>query len=311
MEGLASDARQRGIPRKWLAAAQPISLMTIFLLMAACSAASVGQPGASAGDREAAPSRAPGNDTGQPGPGQGDGVPFADLVDRKIVKTGEITLEVPRVSAAAGEVRAMAVSLGGYVSGSQAGGADDAATLTLRVPAESVDEALERLRDLDGEIRVEATSEEDVTASVVDLEARIRNLQVSEEQYRALVEQAGNVDDILAVQRRLDEVRGEIEQLTAQLQQLSGLAALSTLTVTLVPVATPVEDAAEGWDPGATWNQAVAALVSAGQAVADLAIWLLVVVVPLVLIALLMLWLGLRIAPLVRRRFPPAPAADD
>ena len=36
-------------------------------------------------------------------------------------------------------------ALGGYVGGSQAGTADDAATLTLRIPAQRFDDALQRL----------------------------------------------------------------------------------------------------------------------------------------------------------------------
>jgi len=239
------------------------------------------------------------------------GVPFADLVDRKIVKTGEITIEVPAVGAAVGELRAMALSLDGYVSDSRTGGEEDSATVTLRVPADRFDDALDRLHDMDGEIRVEATRDEDVTTSIVDLEARIRNLQASEQQYRLLVQRAEKVDDVLAVQSRLDDVRGQIEQLTAQLTQLNGLAALSTLTVTLVPVSTPVEDAAAAWDPGSTFGKAVAALVSAGQTVADAAIWLVIVVLPLLVIVAIVAWLALRLRPVAERAARPTPAADE
>jgi tetrahydromethanopterin S-methyltransferase subunit G len=249
----------------------------------------------------------PGSGEGQEdGGGQGS-VPFADLAERKIVKTGEITLEVPVVGAAVGELRAMALALDGYVSGSRTGGEDDSATVTLRVPADRFDEALERLHDMDGKVRVEATKDEDVTSSVVDLEARIRNLRASEEQYRILVRRAERINDVLAVQSRLDDVRGQIEQLTAQLTQLNGLATMSTLTVTLVPASTPVEDAAEAWDPGSTFGNAAAALVSAGQAVADAAIWLFIVGLPILLIAAIGLWLAMRLRPVAGRLARPEP----
>jgi tetrahydromethanopterin S-methyltransferase subunit G len=286
-------------------------LVLLAVLLAACGAGSAPQAGATVAGEPAASADGGNGEPAGGGAGQGDGVPFADLVDRKIIKTGEVTLEVPRVGAAIGEVRAMAASLRGYVAGSRAGSSDETATLELRVPADAFDEALERLHDMEGEVRVEATNEEDVTSSVVDLEARIRNLEASERQYRVLVERAQDVDDILAVQSRLDQVRGEIEQLTAQLQQLSDLAALSTLTVTLVPAVVPVQVVAEGWDPGVTFGKALAALVGAGQGLADLAIWIGVVVLPTLLAGALLLWLALRITPIVRRRVPPAPVADD
>jgi hypothetical protein len=289
-------------------------MLAVVSLLAAC--ASAGSARAPAGASSGAGGEQPAAE--EPG-GDGDfaggeaigGVPLADLAERKIVRTGEVTLEVPAVGSAVGELRAMALALGGYVSGSRTGGEDEAATVTLRIPADRFDDALDRLHAMDGEVRVEATRDEDVTSAVVDLEARIRNLQASEAQYRLLVRRAEKIDDVLAVQSRLDQVRGEIEQLTAQLTQLNGLAALSTLTVTLVPVSTPVEDAAEAWDPGSTFGNAVAALVSAGQGLADVAIWFLIVGLPILVIVAIVVWLAMRFRPAAGRLAPPAPSAEE
>jgi len=294
------------------AVALTAAALLLVLVTAACGAGSAGAPAPQGGGGAAASAAAqPSNQQGgNPGSGQGS-VPFADLAERKIIKTGEITLEVGSVGPAVGEVRAMAVALGGYVGDSHAGGEDDAATLTLRVPADRFEEALERLRAMDGEVRSEATGEVDVTSSIVDLEARIRNLEASERQYRALVQRAQQVDEILSVQSRLDDVRGQIEQHQAQLEQLNGLAALSTLTVTLMPATRPIEVAAEGWDPGATLNKAVATLVGVGQGATDLLIWLLVVVLPMLLVVGVAVLLAARLAPTLRRRLATLPAGEE
>jgi len=236
-------------------------------------------------------------------------VPFAALADRQIIKTGEVIVEVDNVAAALGRVRALTGQLGGYVGGSQAGTLEDSATLTLRIPADRFEDALAQLHELEGKVVSESTREEDVTSAIVDLEARIANLEASELQYRALVERAQAIDDILAVQTRLDSVRGEIEQLSAQHEQLSGLAGMSTLTVTLTPSPTPVvEQATEDWDPGATFENAVAALVGFGQGATDVLIWLGIVGLPLlVAVGVLALVVG-RMLPLARRRLPAPPA---
>jgi hypothetical protein len=296
----------------------------IGLFVVILAVASLGAACASAGSAEAPARASSGAGVGEepvaPEPGDGDdsagdeapgGVPLADLAERKIVRTGEVTLEVPAVGAAVGELRAMALALDGYVSGSRTGGEDEAATVTLRIPADRFDEALDRLQAMEGKVRAEATRDEDVTSAVVDLEARIRNLQASEVQYRLLVRRAEKIDDVLAVQSRLDQVRGEIEQLTAQLTQLNGLASMSTLTVTVVPASTPVEDAAAAWDPGSTFGNAVAALVSAGQGVADAAIWLLIVGLPILVIVAIVAWVALRVRPAARRLARPAPMAKE
>ena len=231
---------------------------------------------------------------------------FLAPIEQRIIKTGEVTLEVDNVGEMIGRVRAMAASLNGYVGGSQAGTLDDRATLTLRIPADSFDEALAQLHEMDVDVIAEATREEDVTGQVVDLQARIDNLAASEASYRELVAQATEVEDILAVQSRLDQVRGEIEQLTAQLDQLEVQAALSTLTVTLIPHVEPVTEQTEVWDPGAQLDRALASLVGIGQGLFDGIIWFGVVWLPILLVLALLVLVTLRGLLEVRRRMPPA-----
>ena len=113
------------------------------------------------------------------------------------------------------------------------------------------------------------------------------------------------IEDVLSVQSRLDEVRGQIEQLQAQLLTVSGQADLSTLTVTLIPRAEPVEAVQSGWDPGATWSSAVASLVGIGQGLLDVLIWFAVVWLPVLLVVGLIGLLVWRGSVEVRRRMPP------
>jgi len=273
------------------------------------------EPAASAGRDQAAGEEAAGSDGDDAagGPAAGDG--FAAPIEQRIIKTGEVSVEVPEVQTAVGQVRAFALELGGYVGGSQAGSRDESATLTLRVPAARFDEALERLRALEGEVVAEATRESDVTRQIVDIQARVANLEASEASYRTLLERAERIDDVLAVQSRLDGVRGEIEQLEAQLQEIEGDADLSTLTVSLIPAAQPVEAVAEAWDPGAQFNGALAALVGIGQGLVSALIWIGIVWLPVLLVLALLVLLALRGLLEVRRRLPlaaePVPAGRE
>ena len=285
-------------------------ILVLGLILAACGSAgsaqdagaqreALGEPAASAA-REGAggPGSEPDPDDGAP--------PLAAPIEQRIVKTGEVTLEVENVGEALGRVRAMAVELGGYVGGSQAGTLEDRATLTIRVPAASFEDALARLHAMDAELVAEATREQDVTGQVVDLGARIENLRASEASYRELVARAERVEDILAVQSRLDDVRGQIEQLTAQLEALEGQAALSTLTVTLVPRPTPITTTTEEWDPAGQLDRALASLVGIGQGLLDGLIWFVVVWLPILLLLALLGLIALRGVLEVRRRMPAA-----
>ena len=301
--------------RTFPAAPRMLALLIILvlgLILAACGAESAGAPDAA--EREQGgelPAASPGAQDDASGPGSepdpDDGAPpLAAPIEQRIVKTGEVTLEVENVGEALGRVRAMAVELGGYVGGSQAGTLEDRATLTIRIPAASFEDALARLHGIDAKVIAEATREQDVTGQVVDLGARIENLRASEASYRELVARAERVEDILAVQSRLDDVRGQIEQLQAQLDALEGQAALSTLTVTLVPRPTPVTTTTEDWDPAAQLDRALASLVGIGQGLFDGLIWFVVVWLPILLILALLGLIALRGVLEVRRRLPAA-----
>lgn len=304
-----TDAPRPAALRRWL----PIILGAVVLLSACASAGS--SPGVFAPVAEEAPIGAPapaGDATDEDGGTARERTDaLAALIEQRIIKTGEMTIQVENVGAALGSVRALALELGGYVGGSQAGTLDDAATLTLRIPADRFEDALVRLHEIDGDVLAEATREEDVTTQIVDLEARIANLRASEESYRTLLDRAERIEDVLAVQTRLDQVRGEIEQLAAQLENVTGQAELSTLTVTLTPNAQPVSAQTKAWDPGAELSEAVASLVGIGQALASAVIWFVVVWLPVLLVLTFIALLAWRGVLELRRRLPPAPVAQE
>jgi hypothetical protein len=251
--------------------------------------------------------------------GMGDDLALSDRVsadapatvdDALIVRTGSLELEVENVSAALGAARAEVAALGGYVAGSDEvdQGESRWASVTYRVPVERFAEALAALRDLSDRVVRESTQSAEVTATVVDLDARIANLRASEAALVEIMDRAGRIDDVLSVQARLEVVRGQIEQLEAQRNHLADQAALSTISVSwLTPVAA-VTVVQEGWDAASVVDSALAQTVEVLQGLASAAIWLAVVVLPLVGLPLLVL-LGL--ALLLRRRSRVAVAASE
>ncbi|MGH2446380.1 MAG: DUF4349 domain-containing protein [Candidatus Limnocylindria bacterium] len=294
-----------------------IAALLVALVLAACGSAGSAAPGDAGGDGLVAEpgASAPAEDSAEePATGGGPGAPEGDLapIEQRIIKTGEVGLEVDNVAEILARVRGMAVELGGYVGGSQAGTLDESASVTLRIPAARFDELLTRLHELDGvEVISEATREADVTREIIDLEARIRNLEASEESYRVLLDRAEKIEDILTVQSRLDQVRGQIEQLEGQLQTIEGQADLSTLTVTLIPRAQPVEVAQAAWDPGGQLESAVAAVVGIGQGILDALIWFVIVWVPILLVLGIIGVVVLRAWIEVRRRLLVQPVSSE
>lgn len=196
-------------------------------------------------------------------------------IDRKIVKTGYLTLEVDDTVEAMNGVAAVAKELGGYVVSSQKH-EDDGTTygrVSIRVPAERFDEAFDRLRKLAIDVPYESTDSRDVTEEYTDLEAQLRNLEATEAQYLALLEKAETVEDILAVQRELSHVRGEIERIKGRMQYLERTSDMSLIEVNLQETK-PLGQA--GWTALQTLESAARGLITFGRVLGDVAIWLVI-----------------------------------
>jgi hypothetical protein len=203
--------------------------------------------------------------------------------DAKIVRTGSLELEVNGFAEALTRARAAIAGLGGYIAASEERheAERDFATVTYRIPADRWDDAVDALRGIATTILGERTQAVEVTSQLVDLEARISNLRATEQALVAIMAKATRIPDILEVQAQLTTVRSEIEQLEAQRAQLEDQASYGTLSVAWSTPVAPVVETQQAWNPAAEIERAVAALLSVGQIVATVGIWLLIVGLPL------------------------------
>ena len=156
--------------------------------------------------------------------------------DAKVIRNGSLTLVVTSPAGALEDVQRIIAGIpGAFIATADVRQAGDLqpTSLTLRVPAANFDQALAALRALAQEVLAEQVTARDVTEEYTDLDARLRNLRAAETQLLALLEQAANVEDLLKVENRLAEVRGEIEQLQGRLNVLENRIALATIHVSL------------------------------------------------------------------------------
>jgi len=156
---------------------------------------------------------------------------------RKLIRTGQATVEVPSYRKAAQELTRLAESLGGYAADSQSrrdDGGHERGTLTLRVPAGRFDELLAGTAAL-GIVRSQNVSAQDVTKAYADLETRLRVKRDTAERLRAILRtQTAKLSDVLEAERELARVTGEIEQTEGERRFYDQQIALSSLTVELV-----------------------------------------------------------------------------
>jgi hypothetical protein len=160
---------------------------------------------------------------------------FADTAVSLIIRSGEARIEVTDIRAAVTQLRELAQRVGGHVaSSSYHGGREEirAATLELKVPAARYDEAVAAL-DRVGRVEYVNSRAEDAGEEYADASARLANARRLEERLLALLtSRTGKLEEVLAVERELARVRGEIERIEGRLRYLRTRAAMSTLTVT-------------------------------------------------------------------------------
>jgi hypothetical protein len=245
----------------------------------------VGQRAVDGEGGAAAPSAAPAA-PGEEVPPDGVG---NQVDDAKIVRTGEMELEVTDVTVALTRARDGIRAMGGYIGASETQTVDDSpfASVTYRIPVDRWEDALDLLRGLTGgggKVLNERTDAVEVTGAVVDLEARIRNLRASEAALQDIASKAVRITDVLEVQAQLTTVRGEIEQLTAQLNQLEDQAAYATMTARFSAPVVAVEVATQSWEPAKVVDEATASLVDILQALTTAGIWFAIVWLPLLLV---------------------------
>ena len=246
------------------------------------------------GSAQAGASAAPAAPTAAPAEAPNAPVNLVD--DAKIVRTGSIELQVTDVVKATQIARNGIRDMGGYIGASQTSTVDEhpVATITYRIPVDRWEDALDLLRGLTGQstkVLSEQTQAVEVTGAVVDLEARIRNLRASEAALQGIASKAVRISDVLEIQAQLTTVRGEIEQLNAQLKELSDRAAYATLTASFMTQVVAVEVAAKGWEPAKVVDEATASLVNILQALTTAGIWFAIVWLP-ILVALALIGLA-------------------
>lgn len=157
-------------------------------------------------------------------------------IPEKVVVEGNLRVEVEDVRATAAALRAAVEAAGGRVVTEALSGAAESwnATLQVRVPPGQVDGVIELL-GAQGEITSKVINGTDVSRTLFEQEIEIGNKRATLERLRKLLDQGGlTMDNVLAIERELTRLRGEIEQLEGSKRYLEDRVQLATLTIYLV-----------------------------------------------------------------------------
>lgn len=222
---------------------------------------------------------------------------------RKVILNANLTIEALDFDAACSALLTALKEAGGYVSSADMNtpsyeGARRSAHYQMRVPAAKYDQFLEGAGKA-GNLVNKNESGQDVTAEYVDVEARLKSLRLQEERLYEMMEQAGELETLLAIQNQLTEVQYQIESYTARQRTYDDLIAYSTVDIDVEEVRQITEKAETYADRIAkafrtSWSRF-------GDDVQDFTVWFIEAIPSLLVLALVVLIVFL-LARAARRR---------
>ena len=213
---------------------------------------------------------------------------------RKLITTVNISSESDDVEAFAKRIEDKVTFLGGYIESSNIyadndryGSNSKSADIRARVPADQLETFL---KDVEGNSNItsRSTSTEDVTLSYADTEAHERALELEQKSLERMMEMAETVEDIMAIQTQLTDVRYRLDSIRSQLRTYDNDITYSTVYISITETTkftvTEEETLLDRIKNGFTEN-----LIDVMDAVTEFIVWFITHIPALVLFAVIVL----------------------
>ncbi|MGZ3416395.1 MAG: DUF4349 domain-containing protein [Polyangiales bacterium] len=145
-----------------------------------------------------------------------------------------MSIEVDKVSEAAGKVRDIVKKNGGQIVADTV--TDDSgstgATFTIRVPSKGSEAFLNELGGV-GAVRSRQVTARDIGKEFHDAQIYLRNLEAALKRYEEILAKAKDVKEILEIEREMTRIRSQIDHVKGDLRWMKDRAARATIYVTI------------------------------------------------------------------------------
>jgi len=241
----------------------------------------------------------------------GDGFQAA-AVERLVIQNADLSIVVIDPEAKMDAIAKMAEDMGGFVVSKNVFQTTTGnnirvpeGNITVRVPAENLEQALTQIKEDAVEVQNENRSGQDVTREYVDLQSRLKTHEQAAEQLSEILESKTESAEVIEVFNQLVYHREQIEMLKGQINYYEEAAALSAVSVHVSAEETlqPLEIA--GWRPAGVARDALQTLINFFQGFVNFLIWLVILIIPAGLLILLLLWVVWRIFRFAWRKLFP------
>ncbi len=229
---------------------------------------------------------------------------------RIVIQNAELALVVKDPVASMKGISDLAKEYGGFVVSSDlsqtttvAGKEIPNSSITIRVPSEKLEEALEKIKKGAVDVQYEKVSGQDVTSEYVDLQSRLTAKQAAEQKLLEIMDQSTRAQDVLNAYAQVQSIQTEIEQLKGQIRLMEESAALSAISVQLIAEEGIQPIQVGPWKPSGTAKEAVQDLIVFSQNFVDFLIYFVLNTLPKLIMIGIPLFLIYLAGRAVYRRF--------
>lgn len=155
---------------------------------------------------------------------------------RKIIYSSNYDIRTKEYDKSIAALNSLCTKYGAYFENSNTYGGYDgmerSSNYTIRVPVKNYTAFVGEAGSI-GVIVSSSENNRDVTEQYFDTEARLESARLREERVLEILANANKLDDVLALERELADIRYEIESYTGALRKLDSLVSYSTVTMSI------------------------------------------------------------------------------
>jgi len=155
--------------------------------------------------------------------------------DRIVIKNSNLSLLVKDVRKTGEQILSYTKNAGGYMVSTSYNRPSESpfATITVRVPTEKLDEALNYFRSLAIKVTSENLVGTDVTEDYTDIQARIASLEKTKAIFEGILSKTAVVSEIVNIQKEIINTQEQIDYLKGQQKALDENARQTKITLYL------------------------------------------------------------------------------
>lgn len=153
--------------------------------------------------------------------------------ETKIIKTADLRFQSSDLDTSYENLKTGITKYKAIIQNDESGKTDESVyrNLTIRIPSQNFDSFISDISKGVQHFDRKEISQQDVTEEYVDTESRMKSKKKLEERYLQLLSKASKVSEMLEIEKKLAEIREEIEAKEGQLKYMQNRVSMSTVNI--------------------------------------------------------------------------------